>query len=91
MLYALILQFTVQVGFASLTIKCFSTEGKLGRTRRRKKEKRKKERKQATNKKLPCNEEDPAFLDILFSDKIKVINCISAFVGREVSSEILIA
>lgn len=47
MLYALILQFTVQVGFASIAIKCFSTEGKLGRTRR-KKEKRKKESKQQT-------------------------------------------
>lgn len=40
---------------------------------------------------VPCDEENPALWDILFSEIIEVINCISALVGRKASGEVLIS
>ena len=41
--------------------------------------------------KLPCNEENLALLAILISDEIKIINRITTLIGRETSSEIVVA
>lgn len=39
---------------------------------------------------LPCNENNLALLAVLISHKVKIIDCVSALIGWEASSEILI-
>ncbi|RWR95447.1 hypothetical protein CKAN_02479300 [Cinnamomum micranthum f. kanehirae] len=41
--------------------------------------------------KLPCNEENFAFLAIFFRHKVKIVDCISALIRRKACTEILIA
>lgn len=43
------------------------------------------------NKEVPGNEEDLALLTIVNGDKIKIENSITAIIGREGSSKIIIA
>ncbi|CAA6654922.1 unnamed protein product [Spirodela intermedia] len=42
-------------------------------------------------KQLPCNEKDLALLAVLFSNKVIVINGISALICRKTTSEIVVA
>lgn len=39
---------------------------------------------------IPSNEENPAFLAVFCCDKIKIINCISAFISRKTGSEVIV-